>query len=155
MHRLLREMERLYSTGLQVQVGDGEFGATIVHPALVFIACDNKEAATLANIKSGQTNCPCRICECTLRDMQLDFNRFGYHDALRSPNAVTTAIAAHNNDYIRKRSLHVDIQVSHIDFISLQELRLTAQFECTECIFLASYNTWRRRVGKNLRIMPP
>ena len=111
-------MSELRKEGFRVSIEASALSELIFHPSLIFVACDNKEASTLAGIKSGQTFRPCRVCECTLQDMQLHFSRYGFEDAIRSVDNVVAAMAANDTGYAREHSVHYDLQVSRAIEIS-------------------------------------
>src|SRR3546814_1914503 len=88
---------------------DGTSRTLLLHPALTFIACDNKEAAALAGVKSGQTSMPCRFCECRLTEMQARFSRVFTRDPPRSIDLQLDKVVW--LEMQREKSLHTDVQV--------------------------------------------
>ena len=110
-HRVLTEMDILKQGGFQVCSNVAGFKNTLFHPYLMFMACDNKEAASLASIKSGQTFCPCRMCECTLLSMQTNFNRLPHGDLLRSSDKIIRALQAKDTALLRDLFVHANVHV--------------------------------------------
>ena len=85
----------------------------LMYPIVTFVCCDNKEAVSLASIKSGRTARPSRHCLCSLADMN-EFNMVRESD-MRDGKAAHRAIQNNDKVYLKQNSLHGDVQVNKIN----------------------------------------
>ena len=80
-----------------------------IFPIVTFIACDNKEAHALANVKTGNTNRQCRLC-LTERENMHHFC-LGHYNRLRSTEQIIGALARNDAAFCSANSIHADVRV--------------------------------------------
>lgn len=76
-------------------------------PVLTMVLCDNKEAHTLASVKSGKTHRPCRLCTIERHDM----SAFTANNPLRSGTQVSQAMRNGKTEWLESQSVHSDVPV--------------------------------------------
>ena len=109
----------------------------ILYPVLTFVCCDNKEAVSLASIKSGQTPRPCRHCLCELSAINAfaDAGHCEMRDGIQAGRAIDSA----DKSFLKDHSIHGDIQVGETSYFPATQIR---GFLTTERIYQASPCTW-------------